>query len=599
MIAAAGAATIAFVPGAKRSWGSLFAAAKTDMITALVRPGKLAVIVKERGSLESAANKDVLCDVEGGTTIIRILPEGTRVKEGQIVCELESATLKDSLTNQKITTQQAEASYKQSALTREVAEYAVKEYTEGVYKQDYETAKGEIALAKSDLERATDRMTWSKNMFGKGYVSKAASVADELSLEKSKFSLEQSQTQLDVLEKYTKDKQTKSLRSDVEKARADELSKQSSWELEKIKEAKLERQIRACVLKAPTDGIVVYANDPNRFGGQQALQIEEGAAVRERQKIFSLPDITKMRVNTKVHESMVARVKPGLRSLVRVETAATQELRGQVASVAPMSDSGSFFSSDIKVYTTLVAIDGDTAKLDLRPGMNAQVEILITELDNVLSVPVPAILPFKGKDYVFIKDGETFRRAEVTLGISNDSHIEIKTGLKAGDLVAMTPVTLLTEDERREAFSVASRDAAKKDFGDAAPKGAGGDEGGAPGEGKAKAKGKGGRGGGGGGMGGMMNGPMAEKFQKISPEDQTKMRSGTDEERTAIMKGAGFTDEEIEQMAAARRNRGAGGGGGGGPRGEGGGGGRGGEGGGGGGRGGYGGGGGGAGGPGQ
>lgn len=571
------------VPGVKPRIKNLLGGdARSEVITAVVRPGRLAVIVKERGSLESAANKDVLCEVEGGTTIIRILPEGSRVKEGDTVCELESATLRDQLTNQKITTQQAEASYKQSLLTREVAEYAVKEYVEGVYKQDVETSRGEIALAESDLTRSKDRSEWSSNMFKKGYVSKATSIADELSFQRAKFELETAQTQFNVLEKYTYQKQVKSLNSDVEKARADELSKQSSWELEKIKEAKLNRQIAACILKAPTDGIVVYANDPNRFGGQQQLQIEEGATVRERQKIFSLPDITRMRVNTKVHESMVDRVKPGLRSLVRVEAAAGQELHGSVASVAPMADSGSFFSSDIKVYTTLVAIDGDTAKLNLRPGMNAQVEILVTELDNVLSVPTQAILPFKGKDYVFVRDGESFRREEVALGISNDQHVEIKKGLKANDVVAMTPTVLLSDDERREAFSVAAKEAAKKDFG-AAGKADGpeaGPGGAAPGgEGKAKGKGKRGAG------GGMMGGAMGEKFQKISPEDRAKLQTASEEERAAILKGAGFTDEELEQMAQMRRS------GGGRPRGEGGG--RGGE---GGGRGGFG---GGAGGPGQ
>ena len=574
MVAAAGVVSVVGLPGIKSPLASLIAAPKSEMITVAVHPGKLAVIVKERGSLESAANKDVTCDVEGGTTIIHIMAEGSRVKEGDVVCELESATLKDSLINQRIATQQGEASYKQALLTREVAEYAVKEYVEGVFKQDEATSRGEIALAKSDLERAADRVTWSTKMFDKGYVSKASNVADILSEERAKFELEQAQTQMDVLLKYTKDKQIKSLSSDVEKARADELSKKSSWSLEQIKEAKLERQIKACILKAPGDGIVVFANDPNRFGGQQQLQIEDGAAVRERQKIFSLPDINKMRVNTKVHETMQALVKPGLRSLVRVEAAAGQEIRGTVTSVAPMADSGSFFSSDIKVYTTYIAIDGDTSKLNLRPGMNAQVEILVTELDNVLSVPVPAILPYKGKDYVYVKDGDGFRRQEVTLGISNDSHIEIKQGLKDNDQVAMTPITLLTENERREAFSVASKDAAKKDFGGAAKKGGaaeGAGDGAAQGaEAKAKAKGK--RGGGGGG-GGMMGGAIGEKFQKISAEDRGKLRTGTDEERVEIMKKAGFTDEEIEQMAQMRRNGGGGGGGGrgeGGPRGGGG-----------------------------
>lgn len=517
------------------------------------------MIVKERGALESAANKDVMCEVEGGTTIIRILAEGTKVKEGEIVCELDSASLKDLLTNQKITTQQAEASYKQALLVREVAEYAVKEYTEGIFKQEQETYKGEIALAESDLKRAEERLKWSSEMVIKGYVSKSSNVADKLSLDQCRFELEQAQTQLKVLLDYTKAKQIKSLSSDVEKARADELSKKSSLELEKTKEAKLERQIKACVLKAPGDGIVVFANESGR-PGQTALQIEEGASVRERQKIFSLPDVTRMRVNTKVHESMVDRVKPGLRALIRVEAAAGQELRGQVASVAPMADANSFFGSDVKVYTTFVAIDGDTNKLNLRPGMNSQVEILITELDNVLSVPVLAVLEFKGKDYVFIKEGEGFRREEVALGISNDQHVEIKKGLKSGDLVALSPNSLLSDDERRDAFSVASKDASKRDFGGAAAtgKGAGGPdakaapgEGAPKGEGKAKAKGK--RGGGGaGGPGGMMGNPEERaKFLNASPEEQRK-----------ILEDRGVPADRIDAILERMKNGGGGGGGG-------------------------------------
>ncbi len=572
----AGAGAVALVPAAKRPFSSLFASTKVDVITAPVKPGKLSVIVKERGTLESAANKDTLCEVEGGTTIIKILPEGTPVKEGDLVCELDSASLRDTLTTQKITTTQADASYQQAKLVREVAEYAVREYEEGVFKQDEATARGEIALAKADLERAIDRLDWSTKMLDKNYVSQASRLADKLSKDRAIFDLEQAQTQLDVLLKYTKDKQIKSLRSDVEKAKADELSKESSWSLEKTKEAKLERQIKACILKAPGDGIVVYANDPNKMGGgggQQQVQVEEGAAVRERQKIFSLPDVTKMRVNTKVHESMIEKVKVDLRALVRVEAAAGQAISARVASIAPMADSGSFFSSDIKVYTTYVAIEGDTAKLHLRPGMNAQVEILVTELDNVLSVPVQAILQFKGKEYVFARDGDGFRRVEVEMGISNDQHVEIKKGLKDGDAVAMTPTNLLTEDERREAFSVASKDASKKDFGGPAGKGAPGvggpASGGLGGEGAPKAKGKGKRaGGGGGGMAALMSGPLGEKFAKISDDDRQKLRSATDAERAEILKGAGFTDEEIERFAEMRRNMGGGGGrpgGGGGP----------------------------------
>ena len=76
--------------------------------------------VAERGNLESSNNQDVYCEVEGQTTIIKILPEGTKVAKGDLVCELDSASLKDQLINQKITTKSAEANFMNAKLTREV-----------------------------------------------------------------------------------------------------------------------------------------------------------------------------------------------------------------------------------------------------------------------------------------------------------------------------------------------------------------------------------------------------------------------------------------------------------------------------------------------
>ena len=116
-----------------------------------VRLGALPITVSEKGALESSRNQDAYCNVEGTTTIIMILPEGTRVTKGQLVCELDSAALNDQLINQKITTKSAKANFQNATLTREVAEIGVVEYEEGIYKQDLATVKGEIKLAESDL----------------------------------------------------------------------------------------------------------------------------------------------------------------------------------------------------------------------------------------------------------------------------------------------------------------------------------------------------------------------------------------------------------------------------------------------------------------
>lgn len=554
------------VPGMSKPIRGLFRTTNPDVIPFEVKPAVLPITVVEKGSLESSKNEDVYCQVEGQTTIIEIVPEGTRVKKGQLVCTLDSASLRDQLTNQKIATQGAEASYANAKLTREVAQIAVQEYKEGIFKQDLATVEGEIKLAESDLARAEDRVEWANRMYEKGYVSKAQKVSEELSLQRAKFSLEQAQSKKDVLVKYTKAKTIKELESEVEKAHSDELAKQQTWDLERSKEEKLEKQIVNCKLYAPNDGLVVYANDPNRSFGNNQPQIEEGATVRERQKIFSLPDITRMQVNTKVHESQIDKLLSGMKARIRVDAFADQVLNGTVIDVAPLPDPTSFFSSDIKVYTTHVKIEDGLP--GLRPGMTAEVEILVDRKENVLSIPVQAVIEVGGKYHVTAKTPTSFERREVELGATNDKFVEVIKGLTSGTIVALNPTMLMTEAEKRE-LSQSSKAGARKDWGAkgkgngpaGAPdaKGDGLAKGGPPGAGKAggfaKAKGKGqgkARGKGAGGA-------FGAKFKNIAPEDFAKLKSASEEEKTQIFKKAGFTDAEIEQIRQFRPPGGGGG----------------------------------------
>jgi HlyD family secretion protein len=438
----------------------LFAPGQTDVITTIVRKGPLPITVVEKGSLESSKNEDAYCLVEGQTTIIMIKPEGTPVKKGELVCQLDSASLKDQLINQQITTKSAEANHENAKLTREVAEIAVVEYVEGIFKQDFATVEGEIKLNESDLSRSLDRLDWARRMYDKGYVSMATKVSEELTLKKAKFALEQSQSKKTVLVEYTKHKTIKELQSEVEKARSDELAKKATFALEDSKEKKLERQIAACEIKAPADGLVVYANDPNRAFGSNQPQIEEGATVRERQKIFSLPDITRMQVNTKVHESQIDKLAPRMKARIRVDAFANEVLNGTVLDISPLPDSTNLFSSDIKVYTTKVRIDNPQS--GLKPGMTARVEILVSELDNVLSVPVESVVRYDDKDHVAVKksDGGVEWR-EVALGQSNDRFVEVKQGIKSDEIVMIKPRPLLSEDQKRVIKSSRTPPAAK------------------------------------------------------------------------------------------------------------------------------------------
>ena len=288
-----------------------------------------------------------------------------------------------------------------------------------------------------------------------------------------------------------------------------------------------------------------------------------------------------MQVNTKVHESQIDKLARGMKAKIRVDAFASEMLDGTVIDVAPLPDSTNFFSSDIKVYTTKVRIDDPLP--GLRPGMTAQVEILVDRKENVLTVPVLAILQFNGKDHVTKKVDDRFVADRGRAGRLQREVRRGHEGPQEGDVVAMSPMSLMTEEEKREAFGSAAK-GGKKDWGEeGAPTadGKGAADGGAPGAVKKVA----------GGPGAPARAADPAKAQRARaraawpraraaggrPSSRSSRVSAQEErsqlidraptkKRAELCKKAGLTDAEIEQMAEMREDFGGGGGGfGGGP----------------------------------
>lgn len=215
----------------------------------------------------SARTEDVFSESEGERAIVYIVPEGARVTKGQVVCVLDAIPASDALKNQKFAVAQAAVSYEQARLTREVAEVAVKEYEQGTFKQSVGTIEGEIALARSDLQRAQDRYDRARARIQRNPLNAegvAGADANKFNVDRARFALEQAQTRKDVLLKYTRDKTLKELRAEVQKARSDEQARKATLEVELAKIKSMEGPIRPGVILAPIDGTVVLAR-PTRL----------------------------------------------------------------------------------------------------------------------------------------------------------------------------------------------------------------------------------------------------------------------------------------------------------------------------------------------
>ncbi len=162
--------------------------------------------------------------------------------------------------------------------------------------------------------------------------------------------------------------------------------------------------------------------------------------VRQRQELIRLPDVSKMLAEIRVPEARVRQVRPGMTAYVRIENIPDRSFKGTVRRVALMPDSQmTWMNPNLKVYPTDVLVEDEVP--DLKPGVSARAEIIITNLTKVLSVPIHTVDRRRGENVCFIKKGSGVVPVPVTTGWFNDRFIEITEGLKEGDFVLLAPVS--------------------------------------------------------------------------------------------------------------------------------------------------------------
>lgn len=581
------AATLLLANNAFRGGGEpLDATARFEKI----EKGDLLVTVVEDGSLESASNVDVKCQVAGGSSILWIVPDGEYVEKGEKIVELDSSAITDSINSQRNTFEKARAAKIQAEQDYRVAEIAVQEYLEGTFKKDLQEAEKQITIALENLRSAQSSLEHAQMMFRKGYISKNELEAQEFAVRRAQLEVDTANTAKDVLENFTKVKTLEDLRSKLDIADAKKKSEQAAYELEEAKLQRLEAQLANCVIMAPEAGMVVYANErAGMFGGGQSVQIEEGAAVRERQSIVRIPDLQQMQVRALVHESKVSWMQKGLP--VRI-VADGKPYKGVVDMIANQPEPTSRFTGNVKEYATTIRIEGNAE--GLRPGMTAEVEILVSHLKDVLVTPLSTVVENSGKHYVWVRKGNKPERVEVQVGGANDSVVHIKSGIEEGVEVYENPAPL--EKRFVSTSSPADSEDPTSRFGDTSAaardpsesKGAGGPGAGAPGAGGAGAgaggpgaggppaggpgAGGSGAGGQGGGAGGGQGGGGRGGFNlmsldtngdgKVSREEAPEQMQAFFDRLDSNMDGS---IDKAEAEAAARRFQQQGGGGGGPP----------------------------------
>lgn len=422
--------------------------------------------VVERGIIESQNTVVGICELPGyENKIIWIVPEGKTVEKGELVVQLDSSNIDKMIKEQEIALNDAKGKLAQAEedfeiqnikgqsdiaaaeLAFELAKLDRDKYLDGDYlvtKADFEQL---ILESQAELERLQDRLKNEKAMVSKGFRSPEQIRELELRVNQFRSRLSRDREKLNVLEKFeftrrkteleanARESELKLSRAkttaaaEVRKAQSNIDNTKTAVELmQKVLDEMIESK-KKCEIRAPQAGTIAYANLP-WYGPED--RIREGATVRQQQNIFYLPDMTRMQVKVYVHESVVTKIKPGQTAKIRVDAFPEAQLTGQVSQVADLAQSG---YSDSNTYETVVLIDSFPADLNLRPGMTAQVEILIGNYPDVFAVPHSGVTEHLGQTYVYVKSGLTPERRRVKTGRITHALVEILSGLEAGETI--------------------------------------------------------------------------------------------------------------------------------------------------------------------
>jgi multidrug efflux pump subunit AcrA (membrane-fusion protein) len=499
--------------------------ARADVLLHTVKREPLVVTVTEKGTLESAGNRDLICKVRAGnkgfaTSINWVIDDGTRVQPGQQLMILDDSDLLDkrdtklndytqALNNKIKSEKDYEIQLKQNQKDIAAAQKdltnalnALRDYLgftydptrhalaaigggplalseSGTYRQAVDDQIGKVKQAEGDLEQYRERSAWSDRMVKLSYMSLAQAQAARSQLDSAIESLRSQRAKLTqmLVSDRERDLTSKTLDCEIFQITLDQVTLSAQAKLVQLEAAlkrdtllleqqtrmlrEIDEQIAECKVVAPDDiepnsMVVYFKSESNRFNTSNTGMIEQGAQVKEGQKMLRIPNLHRMQVNTKVHEAMVARIRgdvrvpthviesaqqvmvlntdpflrvvtqhqgyisklrdrahskglqdyrttsAGQRATIRVDALPGRVFEGHVSTVSSVASQVDAWISDVKLYQTLVTIDAEVLPdgtkrplngEEIKPDMTAEVSITVdTAKDPVLTVPVQAII---------------------------------------------------------------------------------------------------------------------------------------------------------------------------------------------------------------
>jgi HlyD family secretion protein len=409
-------AGIALIVGAGLTAGSRVFGARSASVAASgirgipvaeVTQGDLVDTVELRGDVKALHSVPIFCPSNAGDIqIVKLAANGSTVHKGDVVATLDPSTLQIPLNQRRSDLKQAQAQVADAQAQAKLTE---------------EQDQTDVLTAKYDAEKA--RLDASQ-----------AEILSAIDGEEKKLTL------ADAEQKY---KQTQ------QKLEADQASAKANIVSLREKQAKAERDVQQyedalsrLTLRAPSDGMVsLQANWRNYNGGDSAPPFKEGDRAWAGAVIAELPDMSSLYLDARSDEADRGRVQAGQVVTARVDALPDRDFPGKIHEISPLAKPD-FSNWPLTMYfDVMVALDHPDDRL--RPGMSVSERIAVDKFPNVIMVPKEAVFAKNGHSvaYVLVR-GDDFEERAVNVGHRGGGQVEVVSGLRKGEHVALKDPTL-------------------------------------------------------------------------------------------------------------------------------------------------------------
>ena len=346
---------------------------------------------------------------------------------------------------------------------------------DGDARQRMRQLENDLVLTQQDVALGATVLEGTKRLFAKDFVTKNKLDNDQLAYNRKEIAQQTASTSKGLFLKYEFPKTAQKFASTYEDAlrkmerarkvavsqlaqsEAARNSAEVRYNVQARKRRELAEQIEKCKVKAKYTGMVVYGTGEHNWRSEP---IEEGATVREQQVMLTIPDASAMAVKVQIHESFVQKIQPDQKARIRLDSNPNVLLTGAVHRISVLPDSQNrWMNPDLKVYATIIYIDGSQEWL--KPGMSAEAEIIVDNLEDVVQIPLQAVTLENNQQVCYVSTPLGNERRVLETGAYNTAMIVVTKGVSPGEKVLLRSPNAQGKDSS-EAAPKEGKDAKEK-----------------------------------------------------------------------------------------------------------------------------------------